>query len=175
MPPGSDDKLNWATPLECCLSVGQSICLHVGRCSLTKHVGAHPTWRAAFPSSGHVSGGKTLLKPHWAGHEARQRIRLRRHKRSCVGMAWRVYRRSGFSTDYARFSPRRVVFHRVVRRARRGIRSDWQEQVEKLRRRDPRVCKIRRCVPASRARSFSTRIDGLERDLNSIEPAESSR
>ena len=65
----------------------------------------------------------------------------------CPNGAWRDYRRSGLSTDHARFLQRRFDFHLVVREARRGFWSDWQEQVEELRRRDPRVCndQIRRC------------------------------
>ena len=56
----------------------------------------------------------------------------------CRNGAWRDCRRSGLSTDYAQFSQRRLVFHRVVRRARRWFWSYWQEQVEELRRRDRR-------------------------------------
>ena len=111
----------------------------------------------------------TAPQPRWWNDECC-------HALVCRNGAWRDYRRLGLSTDYARFSQRRLVFHRVIRRARRGFWSDWQEQVEGLRRPDPRVCanQIRRVFPASRALVFHTN-NGLERELNSIKRAGSSR
>ena len=97
-------------------------------------------WSSALESIGRRRAVRHSTQPRWWNDECYQAV-------VCRNGAWRDYRRSGLSTDYARFSQRRLVFHRVVRRAKRGFWSDWQEQVEGLRRRDPRVCvdQIRRC------------------------------
>ena len=68
-------------------------------------------------------------------------------QRSCVGMAHGAITAGRECPPTTPNSQRRLVFHRVVRRARRGFWSDWQEQVEELCGRDARVCadQIRRC------------------------------
>ena len=61
--------------------------------------------------------------------------------------AWRDFRRSHLSEDYALFSFRRLYFHRLVRTTRRRFWRFWQDGVARLRMQDPRACasRIRRC------------------------------
>ena len=83
----------------------------------------------------------------------------------------------GLHTDYARFSQRHLVFHRVIRRGQTKVlvqlagagRGVAPFRSSRLCWPDPNV------FPASRARSSNTRIDGLERKFHSIKHAGSSR